>query len=234
LHDFHLIPISNGRAPPIRPTDNRSIDLNGNPSFRDSKELQQFLHVGNRGYFPYLSIDLQPHTIHRFIIIRTAFRANQVFRAVVVRPYNSRMNEMESRLRAKLHGIYSETTIEHIVHPHNTESIPDPDGFGVYGSGCGESMKIWLRVRNDIVDDAGFWTDGCAATVACGSMATDLIKGKTAMEALAISARNIAHALVDLPEGNFHCAELAVHTLRMAIKDHLSIRREPWKKLYRK
>ena len=127
--------------------------------------------------------------------------------------------EMESRLREKLRGIYSETTIEHIVHPHNTESLPDSDGFGALDSGCGENMKIWLRIRDDIVIDTAFWTNGCAATIACGSMVTDLIKGKTSLEALAITAQHIAHALVDLPEGNFHCAELAAHTLRMAIKD---------------
>jgi nitrogen fixation protein NifU and related proteins len=144
------------------------------------------------------------------------------------------MSEMENGLRERLEKIYSETTIDHIVHPHNTESLPDPDGLGICRSDCGESMKIWLRVRNDIVDDAGFWTDGCAATIACGSMATDLAKGKTVLESLAITARHIADALVDLPEGNFHCSELAAYTLRMALKEYLSIRQEPWKKLYRK
>jgi len=161
-------------------------------------------------------------------------KANQVFRAVLVRRYNGCMSEMGIALKEKLSKIYSETAIEHIVHPHNNESIPNPDGFGACSSDCGESMKIWLRIRNDIVSDAGFWTDGCAATIACGSMATDLVLGKTVIEALAVSARHIADALVDLPEGNFHCSELAARTLRMALKDCLAIRQDPWKKLYRK
>jgi nitrogen fixation protein NifU and related proteins len=167
-------------------------------------------------------------------MIRIALKANQVFRVIGIRLYNSRMNEMESELKEKLSKLYSETTINHILHPHNYESLPNSDGFGLCQSNCGESMKIWLRTRNDIVDDTGFWTDGCAATVACGSMATDLIKGKTVLEALAVSACHIANALVDLPEGNFHCAELAEQTLRLALKECLSIRQEPRKKLYRK
>jgi nitrogen fixation protein NifU and related proteins len=142
--------------------------------------------------------------------------------------------EMEIELKERLSKIYSETAIEHIVHPHNNDSLPNSDGFGVCCSKCGESMKIWLRIRDDIVDDAGFWTDGCAATIACGSMATDLVKGKTVPEALAVSARHIANALVNLPEGNFHCSELAAQAVRLALKDYLAIRQEPWKKLYRK
>jgi nitrogen fixation protein NifU and related proteins len=144
------------------------------------------------------------------------------------------MSEMRNGLMEALSQIYSKTTIDHIIHPRNNESLPNPDGFALCRSDCGESMKIWLRIQNDRVEDTGFWTDGCAATIACGSMATDLIKGKTALEALTVSARHIADALVDFPEGNFHCSELAALALRMALKDYLSIRQEPWKKLYRK
>ena len=85
-----------------------------------------------------------------------------------------------------------------------------------------------------MVERAGFWTDGCAATVACGSMATDLILGKPVTRGLALTPRDIADALVELPEGNFHCAELAAHTMRIALKDCLSTQQQPWKKLYRK
>ena len=141
---------------------------------------------------------------------------------------------MESRLRARLQGIYSATTIEHILYPHNVESIPKPDGYAACGSGCGESMKIWLRIRDNAISDAGFWTDGCAATIACGSMATELALGKSVTQALAITAENIGDALVDLPSGNLHCAELAANTLRAALKDLLSVQQQPWKRLYRK
>jgi nitrogen fixation NifU-like protein len=176
---------------------------------------------------------MQLHNVHQSVIIRTALKANQVFRAFIVRLYNSGMDEMEEKLRERLRHVYSDTTVDHILRPRNTESLQDPDGFGACRSSCGERMKIWLRIRNDIVADAGFWTDGCAATIACGSMSTDLIKGKSVTEAFGVTADRIADALVDLPEGNLHCAQLAAQALRIALKDHLSLRREPWKKLYR-
>lgn len=143
------------------------------------------------------------------------------------------MNEIET-LKNRLRGIYSETTIDHIVQPRNTRDIPNPDGFATFQSGCNEVMKISLKVRDNIVVDAGFWTNGCAATIACGSMGTELVKGKSIAQALAVSAEDIARALVDLPEGNFHCAELAAGTLRIALTDCLSTQQQPWKKLYRR
>jgi nitrogen fixation protein NifU and related proteins len=148
--------------------------------------------------------------------------------------YNGVMSESEIRLKERLMGIYSEITIDHIIHPQNIDSIPNPDGFAASDSGCGEIMKIWLKISNNTVENAGFWTNGCAATIACGSMSTVLAIGKSVNQALGITARNIADALTDFPEGNFHCAELAADTLRVALKDHLSIQQQPWKKLYRK
>ncbi len=148
--------------------------------------------------------------------------------------YNEFMNDTEPGLRERLRAIYSDVTVDHILHPQNAESIPNPDGFAACDSGCGEIMKIWLRVRNNTVTDAGFWTNGCAATIACGSMCTALATGKSVTQAMAITAQDIADALTDLPQGNIHCAELAAQTLRSALKDCISIQQEPWKKLYRK
>ncbi len=144
------------------------------------------------------------------------------------------MPKEDTRINETLRAIYSETTVDHIIHPRNAESLPNPDGFAACQSGCGESMKIWLRVRNGRVAAAGFWTDGCAATVACGSMATDLVRGKPVSLGLTLTAQCIADALVDLPEGNFHCAELAAHTLSLALRDCLSTAQQPWKRLYRR
>jgi nitrogen fixation NifU-like protein len=140
------------------------------------------------------------------------------------------MDDVIKRLRE----IYSETTVDHILSPRNLESIPNPDGYATCQSGCGEIMKIWLRVRNDQILETGFWTNGCAATIACGSMCTDLLKGKSVNQALAITAQDIAEALENLPEGNLHCAELAAGTAVLALKDYLSMSQQPWKKLYRK
>jgi nitrogen fixation NifU-like protein len=137
-------------------------------------------------------------------------------------------------IRERLRRIYSETTIDHIMNPRNTGSIPNPDGFAEVHSGHDERLKIWLQVHNEIVTDSGFWTNGCAATIACASMSTELVKGKTIQDALAITPGNIAESLTHLPEGNFHCAELAARALKAALADCLSTQRQPWKKLYRK
>jgi nitrogen fixation NifU-like protein len=143
-----------------------------------------------------------------------------------------RMDDMEV-LKKRLREVYSETTVEHIVRPRNEQDLTNPDGFASCNSGCSESMRIWLKVRDDVVVESGFWTNGCAATIACGSMSTELVKGKSVTQALAITAADIARALVDLPEGNLHCAELAAGTLRVALEDCRSTQLQPWKKLYR-
>jgi nitrogen fixation NifU-like protein len=146
------------------------------------------------------------------------------------------MKAMEKNevLKERLRKIYSETTIDHILHPRNTDSLPDPDGVAEVQSGRDESLKIWLRIRNDTVTDSAFWTNGCAATIACASMSTELVKGRTIQGALALTPGDIAGALTDLPEGNLHCAELAVAALKAALADCLSTRQQPWKKLYRR
>jgi nitrogen fixation protein NifU and related proteins len=143
------------------------------------------------------------------------------------------MNEADE-LRERLRAVYSETTTDHVLHPRNSEEIPNPDGFAACRSGCNEVMKIWLRVRNETIIDTAFWTNGCAATIACGSMATELVKDKSVREALALAAEDIAQALVNLPEGNLHCAELAAGTLRAALQNSLETQQQPWKKLYRR
>jgi nitrogen fixation NifU-like protein len=84
----------------------------------------------------------------------------------------------------KLRSFYSETTIQHILQPHNTESIPNADGFADYNSGCGETMKIWLKTQNNSIRDAAFCINGCAAAIACGIICTDLATGISVTEAL--------------------------------------------------
>jgi nitrogen fixation NifU-like protein len=144
------------------------------------------------------------------------------------------MSDALEEILKRLSAVYSVTTIRHIIRPHNNREIPGADGFGECRSGCGEAMKIWIKLRNDTVSDTGFWTDGCAATIASGSMATFLAMGKTLAQAMKLTARDIAEALEDLPEGNLHCTELAANTLRAALKDSLAMQQQPWKKLYRK
>jgi nitrogen fixation NifU-like protein len=149
-------------------------------------------------------------------------------------PHIMKRMSVNEILKERLRRIYSETTVEHILNPRNADSIPSPDGFAEVQSGHNESLKIWLRVQDTIVTKSGFWTNGCAATIACASMSTELVKGKTVKDALAITSRDIANALIDLPEGNLHCADLAAGTLKAALADCLSTQHQPWKKIYRK
>ena len=144
------------------------------------------------------------------------------------------MPDSLAEIMERLRSIYSETTVKHILRPCNNREIPDADGFGSCRSGCGETMKVWVRIRDNKISDAGFWTDGCAATIACGSMAVTLAVGKTVKEAMKVRAPDIASALERLPEGNLHCALLAAETLRTALGDSLIVQKQPWKKLYRR
>jgi NifU-like protein involved in Fe-S cluster formation len=108
-----------------------------------------------------------------------------------------------------------------------------PDGLGRAAIPCGDSMQIGLRVVDGRILEARFMADGCGPVVACGSMVTDLVQGKTISAAMALDEGDIIAGLDGLPEAETHCATLAVTALRRAILDHLALQREPWKKPYR-
>ena len=129
---------------------------------------------------------------------------------------------------------YSETAIDHMRNPRNAGLIPNPDGQARITGPCGDTMEIWLKVRAGIIEQATFWTDGCGTTIAAGSMATELAKGKGVGEALRIAQQDVLDALGGLPDDSVHCALLAANTLREAVKDYLAYRNEPWKRAYRK
>lgn len=143
-------------------------------------------------------------------------------------------DELEEQVMARMREIYSEAVIDHAMNPRNLGSIDDADGFVVVKSRCGELMKMWVRVKEARIVDAAFWTDGCGATVACGSMATELIKDKDIADALRVGSQEICAALGGLPEGNYHCAELASDAIKAVIRDYISTKREPWRKAYRR
>lgn len=130
--------------------------------------------------------------------------------------------------------IYSETVIDHAMHPRNLGDLDDADGFAKVTGPCGDTMEIWLRVRGDVIADTAFFTDGCGTSIASGSMTTEMAKGKTLLEARKISQQDVLDALGGLPEDSAHCALLAANTLKEAIKDYLDAKKEPWKKPYRK
>ena len=146
----------------------------------------------------------------------------------------SDFDALQQLVMGDMQQVYTPVVVDHAMNPRNVGSINDADGFATMQSDCGESMEIWLRIQDERIEEVRFWSDGCGATIACGSMVSDIAHGKTITSALKIEERNIIDAFGGLPEGNRHCATLAVNTLKKAIVDYLSLRKEPWKKAYRK
>jgi nitrogen fixation NifU-like protein len=131
-------------------------------------------------------------------------------------------------------SVFSELVIDHANNPRNIGSMDDADAYASVLGSCGDNMEMWLKTRDDRVKDVTFWTDGCGATIACGSMATELAKGKTLGEALTINAEVILKSLGGLPKNHIHCAGLASLTLKKTIIKYLNFQKEPWKKAYQK
>jgi nitrogen fixation protein NifU and related proteins len=128
---------------------------------------------------------------------------------------------------------FSENAVDHMLKPRNRGEFRAADGLGRASIPCGDSMQICLRVSHDLILEARFMTDGCGPVIACGSMTTELVKGRTVSEAMELSEGDIIAALNGLPDTETHCAALAVSALKQALVDHLALRREPWKKAYR-
>lgn len=111
--------------------------------------------------------------------------------------------------------------MEHFRNPHNMGEIPDADGVGTVGNPvCGDLMTIYIKVKDDHVEDIKFKTFGCGSAIATSSMITDLAKGKTLDEALKITRANVADELGGLPPVKMHCSNLAADALHAAIEDY--------------
>ena len=141
--------------------------------------------------------------------------------------------ELEEYVMEDMRKVYSEKTIEHFLNPRNLGEIQAPDGCGKVTGPCGDTMELYLKVNNGRIINAKFTTDGCGTSIASGSMATELVKGKSIIAAQKITQGDILNALGGLPEESVHCALLAANTLREAIKDYLAFKSEPWKRAYR-
>ncbi|MDP2831097.1 MAG: Fe-S cluster assembly scaffold protein NifU [Candidatus Omnitrophota bacterium] len=116
---------------------------------------------------------------------------------------------------------YSEKVMDHFMNPRNVGEIPDASGIGTVGNPvCGDVMKMYLKIENEIIVDAKFKTFGCGAAVATSSMVTEMVKGKSISEALTITNKTVAQALGGLPAIKMHCSVLAEEALRSALKDY--------------
>lgn len=117
--------------------------------------------------------------------------------------------------------MYSEKVMDHFMNPRNVGEIDNADGVGQVGNPkCGDIMKMYLKIENDIIVDAKFKTFGCGAAVATSSMATELVRGKSVDEALKITNKAVAEALDGLPPAKMHCSNLAEEAITAAIEDY--------------
>ena len=118
-------------------------------------------------------------------------------------------------------ALYSEKVMEHFRNPRNVGVLEDADGVGEVGNAkCGDIMKIYLKIRDDVVEDVKFETFGCGSAIASSSMATELIKGKPVSEAAKLTNQAVAEALDGLPAYKMHCSVLAEEAIQSALADY--------------
>ena len=116
---------------------------------------------------------------------------------------------------------YSEKVMDHFTNPRNVGEIENADGVGVVGNAkCGDIMKIYLKIENDVITDCKFKTFGCGAAIATSSMATELIKGHTIDEVLKLTNSVVVEALEGLPPVKVHCSVLAEEAVKTAVADY--------------
>ena len=118
-------------------------------------------------------------------------------------------------------ALYSDIVMEHFRNPRNVGVIEDADGVGEVGNAkCGDIMKIYLKIKDDMVEDVKFETFGCGSAIASSSMASEMIKGKPLADALSLTNKAVAEALDGLPAHKLHCSVLAEEAIKAAIKDY--------------
>lgn len=144
-------------------------------------------------------------------------------------------HELQEQILEQARRQYSETVIDHWQSPRNFRKLENPDGYAKVKGSCGDTMEIFIKMRDEKISECGFQTDGCASSIVCGSVATEVAQNKSFVQALgSISADDILKRLGGLPESDVHCAQLAAETMRRALADCLYQRKTPWKKHYRR
>ena len=118
-------------------------------------------------------------------------------------------------------ALYSEKVMDHLMHPRNVGVLEDANGIGEVGNAkCGDIMKIYLKIEDDIIKDVSFETFGCGSAIASSSMATEMIKGKPISEAMALTNKAVTEALDGLPAHKIHCSVLAEEAVKAAVKNY--------------
>jgi len=134
--------------------------------------------------------------------------------------FEKMIKDLQSKIEQDEENDYSKTVVNEYRNPNNFGVIENPDALGEIKGPCGDTMKISLRIEDEMIVNACFWTDGCGASIACGSMLTKMITGKTVEAAHDISSEQLTDQLGGLPKENLHCTVLAVNTLQEAIKNY--------------
>lgn len=118
-------------------------------------------------------------------------------------------------------ALYTDTVMDHFMHPRNVGEIADADGVGEVGNAkCGDIMKMYLKIKDGKIEDVKFETFGCGSAIASSSMATEMIKGKPLTEVMGLTNRAVAQALDGLPAHKLHCSVLAEEAVKAALKDY--------------
>ena len=118
-------------------------------------------------------------------------------------------------------ALYSEKVMDHFLHPRNVGVIEDANAIGEVGNAkCGDIMKMYLKIENDIIRDVKFETFGCGSAIASSSMATEMIKGKPVSEAMKLTNQAVTEALDGLPAHKIHCSVLAEEAIHSALEDY--------------
>ena len=126
-------------------------------------------------------------------------------------------------------ALYSEKVMDHFMHPRNVGIIEDANGIGEVGNAkCGDIMKIYLKIENDVIVDVKFETFGCGSAIASSSMATEMIMGKSIYEAMALTNKAVAEALDGLPAHKMHCSVLAEEAIKNALQDYFEKNNIPY------
>ena len=118
-------------------------------------------------------------------------------------------------------ALYTDIVMDHFMNPRNVGEIPNADGVGEVGNAkCGDIMKMYLKVKDNVIEDVKFETFGCGSAIASSSMATEMVKGKTVEEALAVTNKQVVDALGGLPAHKLHCSVLAEESIKAAVKNY--------------
>ena len=126
-------------------------------------------------------------------------------------------------------ALYSEKVMDHFMNPRNVGTIENASGVGEVGNAkCGDIMKIYLKIEDEIIKDVKFETFGCGSAIASSSMATEMIMGKSIHEAMALTNKAVAEALDGLPAHKMHCSVLAEEAIKQALKDYFDKNNIPY------